>query len=145
MLRKVTCWVVGLFLVAVVGARADEATLPFKVIVNPSVAGRAVPRDVLAQIYLGAVVRWGNGASIAAVDLSTTSQVRQAFSARVLGMSVDAVKHQWLRKIAGGQRPPLSKSSDEEVIAFVAGRPGGVGYVSATTPVPPTVREVTVQ
>ena len=145
MLRTLAGSVVGLVLAAVVGAPAGEATLPFKVIVNPSVAGHAVPRDVLAQIYLGAVVRWGNGASIAAVDLSTTSQVRQAFSARVLGMSVDAVKHHWLRKIAGGQRPPLSKSSDEEVIAFVAGQRGGVGYVSAATPVPPTVREVTLQ
>lgn len=145
MLRKVAGGVVGLVLAAVVGARAGEASLPFKVIVNPSVAGQAVPRDVLAQIYLGAVARWGNGSSIAAVDLSTTSPVRQAFSARILGMSVDAVKHHWLRKIAAGQRPPLSKSSDEEVIAFVAGQRGGVGYVSVATPVPPTVREVTVQ
>ena len=146
MLRKVAGCFVSLVLTACVGARADEATLPFKVIVNPSVAGRAVPRDVLAQIYLGAVVRWGNGSSIAAVDLSSTSPVRQAFSSRVLGMSVDGVKHHWLRKIAaGGQRPPLSKSSDEEVIAFVAGQRGGVGYVAPETPVPPSLLEVTVQ
>jgi ABC-type phosphate transport system substrate-binding protein len=144
MLRRVVTGVVGLILTAGVASPTDEAPAPFKVILNPSVAGRTVPREVLAQVYLGAVVRWGDGSPIAAVDLSSTSPVRQAFSEQVLGLSLDAVKVHWLRRIAGGQRPPLSKSSDAEVIAFVAGQRGGVGYVSATTPVPPSVHEVVV-
>lgn len=145
MVRKVVSSVLGLVLVAGVGVCAGEASAAFKVIVNPSVAGRAVPREVLAQVYLGTVARWGNGTSISAVDLSSTSPVRLAFTEQVLGMPIDAVKYHWLRKIANGQRPPMSKSTDDDVIAFVAGQPGGVGYVSANTPVPPTVHEVSVQ
>ena len=104
--------------------------------------GNALRREILAQVYLGGADRWGDGTPIVAVDLSGVSPVRHAFSSQVLGKSVDAVKHHWLRRISSGQRPPLSKASDDEVIAFVASQPGAVGYVSAAAAVPPTVREV---
>jgi hypothetical protein len=144
--RVVVSSFVSLFLVVAALARAGDATPSFKVIANPSVAGNAVPREVLAQVYLGAVARWAKGGTISAVDLSSVSPVRQAFSEQVLGMPIDAVKHHWLRKItSSGQRPPLSKSTDEDVIAFVAGQQGAVGYVSVTTVLPPTVHELTVQ
>jgi hypothetical protein len=143
MVRRLVSSVVGLVLVSGAGVRAGDA--PFKVIVNPSVAGHTVSRQILAQVYLGTVARWGNGGAISAVDLSSTSPVRRAFSEQVLGLSTDAVKYHWLRKIASGQRPPIAKSADQDVIAFVAAQAGGVGYVSATTPIPPTVQEVSVQ
>jgi len=60
-------------------------------------------------------------------------------------MSLEAVKYHWLRRIATGQRPPVAKASDEEVIAFVSGQVGAVGYVSSSTPTPETVREVALQ
>jgi len=138
--------VLFLFVLATAAAPAPASDgLPFRVIVNPSVTGRAIPRTVLAQVFLGAVPRWGNGDTIQALDLSSTSVVRQAFSEHVLGMSIDAVKHHWLRKIATGVRPPLSKATDEDVIAFVASQRGGVGYVSAAATLPPTVHEIAVQ
>ena len=59
-------------------------------------------------------------------------------------MSVDAVMHHWYTRLAR-KRPPLAKSTDEDVIAFVAGTPGGIGYVSAPAELPPTVREVALQ
>jgi hypothetical protein len=55
------------------------------------------------------------------------------------------VRFHWLRKLESGKRPPISKSSDEDVIAFVASERGAVGYVSLATRVPETVREITVQ
>lgn len=144
-MTRVLVGVLGLVMGAGVVAGAGEAGAPFKVIVNPSVTGRTVSRTVLAQVYLGAVARWGDGSPIAAVDLSGTSPVRLSFSEQVLGKSLDAVKFQWLRRIANGQRPPLSKASDEEVIAFVSSQRGSVGYVSADASLPSTVREVSVQ
>jgi ABC-type phosphate transport system substrate-binding protein len=137
--------VLGLIVGVGVASASSAAGVPFKVIVNPSVAGRTVSRTVLAQVYLGAVERWGDGSAIAAVDLSGTSPVRLSFSEQVLGKSLDAVKFNWLRRIAAGQRPPLTKASDEDVIAFVASQRGGVGYVSAEASLPATVHEVTVQ
>ena len=144
-MRRVSVSVVGFALATSLSASAKEAQVPFKVIVNPRVTGRTLARDALAQIYLGKADRWSNGGLIVAVDLSSTSAVREAFSAGVLGMSVEAVKHYWLRRISAGRWPPVTKSSDEDVIAFVAAEPGGVGYVSAETPVPATVREVALE
>jgi ABC-type phosphate transport system substrate-binding protein len=40
--------------------------------------------------------------------------------------------------------PPPVKTSDEEIVSFVASTPGAIGYVSASTPLPDSVREVTV-
>jgi len=134
-----------LFLMAAIPAHPADAL--FKVVVNPSVAGRTIPRDALAKIYLGNLARWGNGDPITAVDLSTTSVVRHSFSEQVLGMTTDAVMHHWLRKITGSTRilPPKTKPTDEAVIAFVAGQSGGVGYVSTETSLPDTVREIVVE
>jgi ABC-type phosphate transport system substrate-binding protein len=136
---------VGLVLASGLDASAGDATVPFKVIVNPNVVGQTLPRQVLAEIYLGTVDRWGDGSLITAVDLSSTSTVRQAFSQQALGMPVDAVRNHWMRKVANGKRPPISKPSDEEVIAFVAAERGAVGYVSLAAHVPATVREVTLR
>ena len=47
----------------------------------------------------------------------------------------------WNRRLVEGKgRPPKVKASDSEVIAFVASKPGGIGYVSATIELPPGVR-----
>ena len=145
MMRRVSVIVLGLALAGSLFTSAGRAQGTFKVIVNAKVVGQTVERDVLAQIYLGKVERWGNGSSIRAVDLSSTSAVRQVFSNDILGMPIEAVKLHWLRLVATGKRPPVARPSDEDVIAVVAAEPGGVGYVSSETAVPATVREITVK
>jgi hypothetical protein len=55
---------------------------------------------------------------------------------------VPAVKQRWLRLMPGGRRPPLTKTSDDEVIDFVATEPGGIGYVSASAHLPAGVSQV---
>jgi ABC-type phosphate transport system substrate-binding protein len=142
MLRRMTLMAAGLALSAALGAAATEPA-PFKLIVNAKSAGRTIGRDAVAQVYLGKAQRWGDGSPIVAVDLSSTSPVRQAFSETVLAMSVEGVKNHWLRLVlSGDRRPPVTKRSDEDVIAFVAAEPGGIGYVSEATPLPTTVRAV---
>ena len=131
--------------IVIAGSGSADAGDAFKVIVNPKLAGQAVSRETLAQVYLGRVERWGDGKPIAAVDLSTTSPVRAAFSQTVLGMSVLAVRQHWTRSIASGRVPPLARATDEDVIAFVSTRAGGVGYVSADAILPDTVRALVVQ
>jgi ABC-type phosphate transport system substrate-binding protein len=135
----------ALVLIALAGSRLASAADSFKVVVNARMAGRAISRETLAQVYLGRVERWSDGKPIAAVDLSTTSPVRAAFSQAVLGMSVLSVRQYWTRTIASGHLPPMARSTDDDVIAFVSGRTGGVGYVSADALLPDTVRAVAVQ
>lgn len=131
--------------IALAGSRTAQSADAFKVIVNAKLSGQAVSRETLAQVYLGRVERWSDGKPIAAVDLSTTSPVRAAFSQSVLGMSVLGVRQHWTRSIATGHVPPLARSTDEDVIAFVSTRTGGVGYVSADALLPDSVRAVAVQ
>jgi ABC-type phosphate transport system substrate-binding protein len=127
-------------------ARPAVAAEPgFKVIVNSNVAGRAVSKQTLADIYLGRTRRWADGRSIAPVDLPSTSPVRTAFSLTILEMSVAGVKAHWMQLLPTGERPPLSRPDDEAVIAFVATRAGAVGYVSDTATLPDTIKVVAVQ
>jgi ABC-type phosphate transport system substrate-binding protein len=143
-MRTLGVLILGLAFVARLESQPSDAHGTFKVIVNAKVSGGSLARDVLAQVYLGRVQRWGDGTPIAALDLSGTSPLRRAFCEEVLGMSMEAVRFYWLQTVSStGKRPPLTRPSDEDVIAFVASKPGGVGYVSSATPLPETVREVT--
>ncbi|PYQ44581.1 MAG: hypothetical protein DMF77_06935 [Acidobacteria bacterium] len=132
-------------MIALAGPRPATAADAFKVIVNARMTGRTVSRETLSQVYLGKVERWGDGKPITAVDLSTTSPVRAAFSQTVLGMSVVAVRMHWTRTMVSDHFPPMVRSTDEDVIAFVASRTGSVGYVSADAVLPDTVHTVAVQ
>jgi ABC-type phosphate transport system substrate-binding protein len=118
----------------------------FKVIAHPSVAGATVSRAVLGAVFLGRVERWGNGTRIVPVDLSAMSSIRGAFSETVLGMPTVAVRRYWEQRLmSAGGTPPMVKGSDEAVIEAVAGNAGAIGYVSAETSIPETVRVLAVQ
>jgi ABC-type phosphate transport system substrate-binding protein len=134
-----------LLLVTVAGeslCAADDP--PFQVIVHPEVEGTQIPRAVLSSIFLKEATRWGNGRTVAPVDQSVRSEVRAAFSEHVLKKPVDGVQAFWHRKMIQGVRPPIVKSSDEEVVDYVAKTEGSIGYVSLSAPLPPTVRAVTI-
>lgn len=132
-------------LLALPGAEAD-ASAGFKIIVHPSVKGSGISKDLLSQVFLGRVQRWGNGTQITPVDLSAMSPVRAVFSETMLGMPTLAVRRYWeQRLVAGGGRPPMVKGSEEEMIAAVAAEEGAIGYLPQDTPVPETVRVILVQ
>jgi ABC-type phosphate transport system substrate-binding protein len=115
----------------------------FKVVVNAVHPATTIRRAQLVDVFLKKVNRWGDGTAIQPVDLSTKSPVRASFSKDGLGQSVDAVVNYWQRQIlAGRDRPPIVKSSDEEVIAFVGSIPGGVGYVSAAATLSDKVKAI---
>jgi len=134
-----------LVLVALAGPRPAAAADAFKVIVNARMTGRTVSRETLTQVYLGKAERWGDGKPVTAVDLSTTSPVRASFSQTILGMSVVSVRMYWTRTMVSDHFPPMVRSTDEDVIAFVSSRTGSVGYVSADAVLPDTVHTVAVQ
>jgi len=121
-----------------------SAAAAFRVIVHPDVKGSQMPRSVLSAIFLKQALKWGDGRPVVPVDQSVQSAVRRQFSSDVLKQGIVQVQVYWQRKIAAGQVPPPVKTSDEEVVAFVASTPGAIGYVSPSTTLPDTVREVTV-
>jgi ABC-type phosphate transport system substrate-binding protein len=114
-------------------AAQGDALPGYKVIVNGDVEGSAVPRALLADIFLKKIKRWGNGQAIAVVDQSLSSDVRQQFTRDVLGQGSSQVLNYWGKQIDKGVWPPKAMESDVDVLTYVAGTPGAIGYVSEDT------------
>jgi ABC-type phosphate transport system substrate-binding protein len=127
---------------AVGAAQVVSADAPFRVIVHPQVKGSQIPRAALTLIFLKQAPKWGDGSSVLPVDQSLRSSVRKSFSGDVLQQGIVEVQVYWQRKMATGVTPPPVKTSDEEIVSFVASTPGAIGYVSATTPLPDSVKTV---
>lgn len=130
----------GLLLAPVAGA----AETSVKVVAHPTVPGTQVRKETLADVFLGRSSRLANGQPIVPVDQSAQSPVRAAFSASVLSQPVAAVQAYWFREISNRRRPPLTRGSDAEVLEFVAANRGAIGYVSASTAIDASVKEVQV-
>jgi ABC-type phosphate transport system substrate-binding protein len=121
-------------------ARADN----FQLVAHPSVEGSKIPRSLVAQIYRKDVVRWGNQVHILPVDQSSVAAVREAFTREVLGLSLGEVQDFWNRRLATDrQLPPVTRGSDEEVLAYVADNEGAIGYVSAGAELPAGIKALT--
>jgi ABC-type phosphate transport system substrate-binding protein len=132
---------------AIVGtARSGRGADEFVVIVNPSVTGSQMHRRDLASLFLKKATHWGDRSVAVPVDQSGVSAVRHAFCEAVLDMPVATVLQYWQKQAFGATpvRPPVVKTSDWEVVAFVAETKGAVGYVSSTLPLPPTVKVIAV-
>lgn len=115
----------------------------FKVIANPSVRTAQMKRQEVAAIFLAQARRWADGQATAPVDQSAQSEVRSAFSRDVLGQAVAAVQAYWMQRISSRQGwPPTVKTTDGDVMAYVAATPGAIGYVSSGATLEPGVREV---
>lgn len=125
------------FLAAVSGGEE-----PYTVIVNPANPATQIKRSALAVIFKKEMVRWNDGSPIVPVDQSARAPVRSAFSNLALGEPVVAVLAYWQRRMAQGRLPPVVKSSDDEVVAFVRANRGAIGYVSAQVTLDGTVKSL---
>jgi len=142
-LRRAFIFALGTALAAFSSPPAS-ADAPFRVIVHPQVKGSQIPRTALSSIFLKQSPKWGDGSPVLPIDQSVQSPVRRSFSNDVLQQGVVAVQVYWQRKMSNGVIPPPVKTSDEEVVSFVASTPGAIGYVSAATPLPDSVKPVEV-
>jgi ABC-type phosphate transport system substrate-binding protein len=126
--------------------RAGAQDGDVQVIVNASNPGVAILRQDLAALFLRKATRWGFGTPAEPVDQSFASPIRAVFCRDVLKEALPAVQKYWQQQIFSGRStPPRVKASDAEVIAFVVATEGGVGYVSASTPLPDGVKVLRVE
>ena len=116
----------------------------FQVVVHAEVQGVQIPREALSLIFLKKAPRWGDGSTVVPVDQSLRSAIRRRFSKKVLGETIISVQTFWHRQMLNGVAPPPVKSSDEEVLSYVASTPGAIGYVSPEVSLPSGVRTITV-
>lgn len=112
---------------------ASAGTDGFKVIVHKDNLARGLQKSKIALMFMKMTGKWEGGAAVEPVDLPAASAVRAAFTTAVHNRDVDAIKAAWQRAVfAGRGEPPPERASDEEVVAYVASHPGGIGYVSET-------------
>jgi ABC-type phosphate transport system substrate-binding protein len=133
--------VVLLLTAARLGAALDA---PVKVVAHPQVKGTQIPRAALAAVFLKQAPRWSDGSPVLPVDQSVKSPVRGVFTNRVLGRPLLDVQIYWQKKMSAGVTPPPVKTSDEDVLGYVASNPGAIGYVSANITVPEGVKALEV-
>ena len=130
----------ALWLAAAVPPPAEE---PFVVIVNAANAVAPLTRAEVASLFLRQASTWPTLEKAHPVDLPEGSAARRAFSQAVLRRSSAQLAAYWQEMIfAGRDVPPPKKTSDAEVIAFVARQPGAIGYVSGSAPLPNSVRRL---
>ena len=121
-----------------------DATVTIKVVTHPAVPGTQIQKETLADVFLGRTNRLANGQVLVPVDQSLQSPVRAAFSQGILSQPVAAVRMYWMREMQKNRRPPMTKGSDADVLAFVASNPGAIGYVASGTATDASVKEVQV-
>ena len=121
----------GTFLFAFLAlAGIAPAAEDFQVIVNASSSTAEIERAEVARFFLRQSLKWSDGQPVLPVDQSSRSVVRDAFSRGVLKQPLPAVDTYWQRQIASGRTlPPPVKTSDAEILAYVASTPGAIGYV----------------
>lgn len=124
--------VIAVFLLASTLTAAGHTEAPsFVVIVNAANASTPAP-DEIADIFMKRLTRWHDGSPIVVVDALPGSAVRAAFTRAVLHRGVEAMEAYWQQQIFSGRDvPPPQKETDAEIVAFVRGNRGAIGYVAA--------------
>ncbi|MEO6400413.1 MAG: hypothetical protein ABIP62_00210 [Vicinamibacteria bacterium] len=124
--------------------RADNAGM--RVVVNSANALSSMSREEVSKFYLGKATKWPDGTTVAPVDLAGKTSTRRLFSQEILRKEIEAVESLWQQLIFSGKAiPPPAKPSEAEVVAFVKGNAGGIGYVSYSTDLGSGVKEFAIK
>ena len=129
----------------VLGAARAEAQ-GYVVVVNAANPVTSIKKDRANGLFLKRITRWENGNPVVPVNLDRTSATREAFSRAVHGKSVSAIESNWQQQIFAGRAvPPAQRTSDADVMSFVANNPDAIGYVTVGATLAPGVKAVVVE
>lgn len=100
------------------------------VIVNARAGVAAMTRGEVINVFFGRNRQFFNGVEALPVDLVDGHPDRERFYKALVGKEIADVNAYWSRQyFSGGVRPPGRMASPEEVVKWVASRPGGIGFV----------------
>lgn len=89
-----------------------------------------LPREHIADLFLGRTLLFPNGELAVPIDQAEGSGIRERFNSEVLERTASQVRTYWSRLLFTGRgRPPRSVSSSEEVLRVIASDPRAIGYV----------------
>jgi ABC-type phosphate transport system substrate-binding protein len=112
------------------------------VIVGPKSTLAAMTQEQVASVFLGKTGQLPDGSVAKPADLPDSNPTRELFYGKSAGKSAAQVKAAWSRLTFSGKgTPPKELPSAAEVKAYVAGTPGGIGYIEKSA-VDPSVTVV---
>lgn len=104
------------------------------VIANSSVSETSLSKQDVQLIFLGKKKSWGSGQKIKPAILKG-GDTHEAFVSTYVEKTASSFSSYWKHAILSGTGiPPKSFSSEEDLVKYVAGQEGGVGYISNDTP-----------
>ncbi len=113
----------------------------FLVVVNDANPTSVATVADVARMFMKTARRWENGVPVEPVDQALEAVVRAQFSREVLSKTPGQLQEHWLRETFSGREiPPPIRGSDAAVVDYVRAKPGAIGYVSASTSLPPGVK-----
>lgn len=104
------------------------------------ITGQKTPTDTLSDdmiqsIFLGKKTSWPDGNAVEFVVLSS-GDTHDVFLKTYVKKSASQFKIYWNKQVFTGKgKNPKSFDSESDLLAYVAGKAGTVGYVSASTDV----------
>ncbi|PWF48554.1 phosphate ABC transporter substrate-binding protein [Massilia glaciei] len=114
------------FALAAAGARAGDLV----VIVSARSAVEAMHAQQVADIFLGQVGRFPDGAEAVALDHRVGSPLRDEFYSKVVAKSPALLKAYWTKMIFTGRgRPPREAGGSAAIRKMVAENPALIGYI----------------
>ena len=140
--------ILGVAAAALLLATADVALSQqpeFHVVVNAENPITRLTTEELTELFLDRSSRWPHGPAVSAVDQQAKSAIREVFTRRVMGRTVDSVVTHWKERMMREREPPPPvKGSDSDVIEYVTKNKNAVGYVAPGTNLPPAVKQIVV-
>lgn len=119
-----------LFLLAI-GASHELRAQSVEIIVNPSISGVQLDRDLLRAIFTMRLRSWPNGPPVRVFVLPDDDPVSDRFYREQLGMYSYVLRSAWDRMVyTGTGLAPTVVHSEEEMRERVRATPGAIGYVS---------------
>lgn len=103
------------------------------VIVNARSGVAVMTRNEVVNIFFGRYRQFFNGLEAHPVDVADAHPDRARFYASLVGKELSDIDAYWSRQVFSGRmQPPPKLATTEEVMRWVASRPGGIGFVESS-------------
>lgn len=100
------------------------------IVVNKNNTISRLTKEQLIDLYMGKYIAFPDGTSAIPVELNESTELKQDFYQKLVGLSLARINAYWSRiRFTGRARPPKALASESEVIGFVASEPQAISYI----------------
>jgi ABC-type phosphate transport system substrate-binding protein len=129
-ISRIKSYIASAALVLTLGLPATYAVADVVAVVSSTSPITNLTTAQVADIFLGKVSRFPNGALATPIDQAQGSQIREEFYASYTGKSSAQIISYWAKIIFTGRgQPPKAAASTTEVRKLLAANPQAIGYI----------------